>query len=334
MENSNIEWTDHTWNPWIGCTKVSPACKNCYAEELMDNRYGKVAWGPSGTRALTSDSYWKQPIKWNKAASLLPDKVVKPYSQPIEYMPVGRPRVFCASLADVFEDWQGPILNHKGEQLYRGWHHSQPEWVASSVPCEGEPITMQDVRQRLFELIDATPHLDWLILTKRPENIQKMWPGRKDNALSPFPKKRYNVWLGTSVENQEFAETRIPELLNCRDLSPVLFLSCEPLLDQLDLTNIRGGNYNLDALRGQLRGTITRDIKFADKVDWIICGGESGKGARSMDIEWARSLKDQCQSTGVAFFMKQLSQADTKDYKDLDKFPEDLRVREFPLASP
>lgn len=86
-ENSNIEWTDHTFNPWIGCTKVSQGCKFCYAETLMDQRYGKAKWGPKGTRNRTSVSYWKQPLKWNREAAA-------------EGM---RKRVFCASLADVFE---------------------------------------------------------------------------------------------------------------------------------------------------------------------------------------------------------------------------------------
>lgn len=122
-ENSKIEWTDHTFNPWMGCTKVSPACDGCYAEAMMDHRYGKVQWGPHGERVRTAPSNWKQPIKWNKDAAAAGT----------------RPRVFCASLADVFDN-QVP-----------------PEW-----------------RFDLFTLIRATPNLIWLLLTKRPQNIIKM----------------------------------------------------------------------------------------------------------------------------------------------------------------
>jgi protein gp37 len=100
-ENSGISWTDNTFNPWMGCTKVSPACKFCYAERDMDHRHGKVAWGPSGTRVLTSDQNWQKPVKWNREA----DKSGK------------RLRVFCASLADVFEDWQGPIVGPHGNRI-------------------------------------------------------------------------------------------------------------------------------------------------------------------------------------------------------------------------
>ena len=101
-ENSKIEWTDHTFNPWMGCTKVSPACTNCYAERDFDHRYKKVKWGPTGTRVVTSDANWRKPLKWNRDA---------------EGLPV-RHRVFCASLADVFEDWDGEMLDHNGNRLF------------------------------------------------------------------------------------------------------------------------------------------------------------------------------------------------------------------------
>jgi protein gp37 len=126
-ENSNIEWTHHTFNPWIGCTKVSDGCKNCYAENLMDKRYGRVKWGPQGTRVRTSEANWKKPLKWNREAEAKGE----------------RHRVFCASLADVFED-----------------KPDQPE--------------MEQWRLELLELIIKTPYLDWLLLTKRPENVRGM----------------------------------------------------------------------------------------------------------------------------------------------------------------
>ena len=204
---------------------------------------------------VTSDANWKLPLKWNKAAGELPSHIVKPGSVPVDYMAVPRPRVFCASLSDVFEDWDGPITNSSGLSIgeciaCRRWQSIDDQ---SCWKCGNDCVSifMDDVRRRLFELIDATPNLDWLLLTKRPENIRRMWPewawsacatgdcphDSKDQCESdPFRWHRPNVWLGCSVENQEQADKRIPELLKCRNMSPVLFLSCEPLLGQVDLS--------------------------------------------------------------------------------------------------
>lgn len=256
MQNSRIEWTDHTFNPWIGCQKVSPGCQHCYAE-TYGNRFG-VQWGPQGERKRTSPANWRKPITWNRqnwmqcldcgnreglrtirigsgrfACSSCGGQNVEPTRQ----------RVFCASLADVFED--------------------RPELI----PWRAE----------LFDLIANTPNLDWLLLTKRPEHIRRLWP------WTPTV-ERPNIWLGTSVENQEQANKRIPELL----LAPgsVRFLSCEPLLGPVDLTAIRRP-------------------RFAPAIDWVIAGGESGPHARPMHPDWARSLRDQCAEAGVPFFFKQ-----------------------------
>lgn len=267
-ENSAIEWTDHTFNPWIGCTKVAAGCAHCYAETLMDSRYGKAQWGPNGTRVLTSPSNWSKPLKWNRDA---------------ERAGV-RARVFCASLADVFEDRDGPIHDHNGDVL------KHPEGSHSAVYGK-EAKTLDDVRQDLFRLIDATPWLDWLLLTKRPENIREMWP-RAWSGPSCIP----NVWVGTSVATQEDADRNVPHLLECHDRSPVLFLSMEPLLGPVDL-----------------RGAA---------IDWVIVGGESGPNARPMHPDWARSIRDQCQAAGVPFLFKQwgehlpFDQASTKEQRD------------------
>lgn len=297
-ENSRIEWTNHTFNPWMGCTKVSPACAHCYAERDFDHRYQKVKWGPNGTRVLTSDANWRKPLQWNQEAA---DCEVSP-------------RVFCASLADVFEDWQGPIHNSSGREL---WIDGRGPFVrGENYKGDGRLLTMSDVRSRLFDLIDATPNLDWLLLTKRPENIRKMWPSA-DMFDSDSEHKAYwpNVWLGTSVENQEYADQRIPELLKCRDLSPVLFLSCEPLLGPVDLT--------IDGLSCSLcrecinqspdRETNVVECQKCDStgigknvlIDWVIAGGESGPDARPSHPDWFRSLRDQCSAESMAFHFKQ-----------------------------
>lgn len=261
-ENTKIEWTDHTFNPVIGCMKVSDGCKHCYAEALMDKRYNRAQWGPNTRRIRTSSSNWKKPLQWNANA--------KASGQ--------RAKVFCASLSDVFED--------------------HPDWT--------------DPRRDLFQLIERTPHLDWLLLTKRPENIERLIvraTGRYDWAwLANYP----NVWIGTSVEDQDAADKRIPELLKVP--AKVRFLSCEPLLSDV-----------------MLRRWVppSKEGWAPSPIHWVIVGGESGQKARPMQIEWARSLRDQCQAAGVAYFCKQLGGISDKRH-DLADFPEDLRIREFP----
>jgi len=310
MENSKIEWTDHTFNPWIGCTKVSPGCTHCYAETLMDTRLGRVKWGARNARMLTSAANWKLPLKWNRDA-LLPENLeclvcgssnsfglnADGFCETceIEGFPI-RPRVFCASLAD---------------------------WLDDEVPA--------DWLARLLELISATQNLDWLLLTKRPEN----WNMRMAKAQSirvdgySFPAAREmiddwhagkppgNVWIGTSVEDQKRADERIPKLLNIP--ARIRFLSCEPLLGPVDIQAainkvpwvIGGGNA---------------------EIHWVICGGESGPGSRPMQPEWARQLRDDCERADVAFLFKQWGGLDKKatgrelDGRTHDDIPENAEV--------
>lgn len=273
MKNSAIEWTHHTFNPWIGCTKVSPGCKNCYAAAL-DNRWGHDRWGVGKPRERTSAAYWRQPIAWNLAARKAGE----------------RHRVFCASLADVFDD----------------------------VP-EVEPW-----RRDLFGLISATPHLDWLLLTKRPENIERLWPGIYHPGgqgifqdCPPPGTKWPNVWLGTTVEDQDRAEERIHKL---RAIPAIVhFLSVEPLIARvmLDL----GG------------------------IEWVIAGGESGPSSRPMKPEWVQFVRDQCEESGVPFLFKQWGEFDADgkrvgkkasgrklDGVQHDGYP--TRVREHPGSAP
>lgn len=232
-ENSKIEWCDHSWNPWIGCTKVSAACDHCYAETLVSGRMGQPElW--NGERRRTSVQNWNLPLRWNRRAA---ENGV-------------RERVFCASLADVFDN-----------QVSEDW------------------------RADLWTLIGKTPSLDWLLLTKRPQNVKTMMPAYWDGRM---PR---NVWLGTTVENQIEADRRIPHLL--RVPARVHFLSCEPLLGSVKLPS---GWLNMD---------IPVENPAPYKIDWIICGGESGPGARPMHPDWARSLRDQCEQEGVPFLFKQ-----------------------------
>lgn len=273
-DTTNISWTDATFNPWIGCTKVAPGCQNCYAERDMDHRHGRVKWGPNGQRSRTTDANWRKPISWNKSHR----------------------RVFCASLCDVFESWSGPIVDHHGDRL----------WVSDQEPgryCEekGEylpdeqanidngvfrPATMDDLRADLFRLIDKTHLLDWQLLTKRPENIRRMWQGRHRN----------NVWLGTSISDQATAERKIPALLENAGLGRHLFVSAEPLLGPIDVREWRG------------------------HIDWLILGGESGPAARPCDAQWIIDAVEQCRGTNTQVFVKQLGQNPV----NLPKHPECL----------
>ena len=285
-KDTKIEWCDHTFNPWVGCTKVSPACDHCYAEGWA-KRSGMVEWGAD--RKRTSISNWNLPIKWNKEAERLG----------IRY------RVFCASLADVF-DKEVPL-----------------RW-----------------RQDLLKLILETPNLDWLLLTKRIGNASRMLQdacehdGRmmdSNDRYIPLP----NVWIGATICNQEEADRDILKLLDVP--AKVRFLSMEPLLGPVDLTRVVYPAFKqkdendpyvaYDTLRGHMIGP---DDVGLPKLDWVIVGGESGHGARPMNPDWVRSLRDQCAAAGVPFFMKQLSAANSKTHKDFYTFPVGIQVREFP----
>jgi len=222
-ENSKIEWTDHTFNPWIGCTNVSPGCDHCYAE-TMANRRGWAKWG-NHPRHRTSRTYWRQPLKWNVDA--------KQFRRQHGH----RPRVFCASLADVFDN-----------QIPAVW------------------------RAELFELIRECRRLDWLLLTKRPQNARKMLPSDWGDGYQ-------NVWLGITAEDQKRFDQRWHHIAVIP--AAIRFVSYEPAIGPLKLPN-----------HGLL-------------PDWVISGGESGAGARPIDPRWVRSIMDDCRRKGVAPFHKQ-----------------------------
>ena len=269
-EVTGIAWCDCTFNPWVGCTKVSSGCDHCYAEAL-DSRFGGGHWGPHAERRRTSPANWNQVRRWNRQAAT--DGV--------------RRRVFCASLADVFDN-----------QIDATW------------------------RGDLWNLIHDCDHLDWLLLTKRPQNIRVMLPPDWGEG---WP----NVWLGTSVENQTEADRRIPHLLGVP--AAVRFLSCEPLLSELDIRWSMVDDCFRIASSLLMRGVFSPGAETLGPIDWVIVGGESGPGARPMQEEWAQSLRDQCAAARVAFFMKQMGGARNKR-GEIEDFPETLRVRGWPNA--
>lgn len=290
-ENSGIEWTDHTFNAWVGCAKVSPGCANCYAE-AFDRRVGGVPvrqrregqkalrWGVTAPRTRTTEDYWRQPLAWNEAALAKGE----------------RARVFSASLADLFE--------------------------------ENARFDLDRWRLELFELIRCTPALDWQLLTKRPQHTLPMLKaalGARSRAsvapetvewleawLDGVPPA--NVWLGTTVEDEERAAERIPYLVAVP--AAVRFLSMEPLLERVDL----------------------RRHELAS-VHWVIVGGESGKKARVFDPSWATDVVAGARAAGVAPFVKQMGsrplgmELGDPHGGDVTEWPLELRVREFPRAS-
>lgn len=265
-ENSLISWTDHTFNPWIGCARVSPACDGCYAAHLMGGgRYSRAEWGGPGkgvgTRARTAPSNWAKVRKWNKLASDEPGKTF----------------VFCASLADVFDN------------------AVPPEW-----------------RRDLFDLIRDTPNLTWLLLTKRPQNIVKLFCQTLHELDGSFvddgavPVSDYwprNAAIGCTVVTQEEVDRDVPKLLMAKsDLRPAFaFLSMEPLLGRVNLRAV-ACDLGKPARYGRL------DALGDEGIDWVIAGGETDQGAhkaRAAHPDWFRSLRDQCGAAGVPFHFKQ-----------------------------
>lgn len=241
-EVTAISWTDHTFNPWWGCTRVSPGCDHCYAE-AFDKRVGGSHWGKGEPRRVFGEKHWNEPLRWNKAA----EKAGKPAM------------VFCASMADVMDD-EAP---------------------------EGQ-------RDRLWDLIDATPHLIWQLLTKRPQRYHRYLPEQ-------FRHK--NVWLGTTCENQEMYDLRWP-ILSIAGKGELLWISYEPAIGPVRIREHR------------------------EKPEWIIFGGESGNRRRDCQRSWADVMLRDCRDLEIPFFVKQMSARTPAEGKAL--IPPDLMIQEFP----
>lgn len=301
-QDSKIEWCDHTFSPWWGCAKIAKGCENCYASDTA-HRWGHAVWGKDAERRFMSDAHWRQPLKWAKKArdaqaaldaSALKDAELR----------IRRPRVFCGSMCDVFED----------------------------------RADLVEQRRRLFNLIVETPELDWLLLTKRPENIGRFLPGfRGGYPNGAFP----NVWLGTSIACQADADRNVPMLLEVP--ARVRFLSVEPLVGPVDLTRWLWQNDT---------DTGAPAPRAEPLVHWVIVGGESGHRARPCDVAWVRSIVSQCREALVPVFVKQMGAKPYTDQRtrlpgedwtwttmlrdrkggDASEWPEDLRVREHPRS--
>jgi protein gp37 len=253
-----------TFNPWIGCHKVSPACKFCYAETLAKRfphfvygagkGQGLPVWGQSAPRRVTSAQNWHSILRLNKIASEAGVRI----------------RVFCASLADVFERFDGEVIGRDGIK------------------------DLDEARRALWDLIELTPGLDWLLLSKRPENVLDMVPEDWQHTEGCLTKYHggcaqhptafecdlwpRNVWIGATVEDHEHAQARLPHLLNVP--AKVRFVSYEPALGPVDFR------------------------PWAHGLHWIIIGGESGSGARPFEMSLVKNVIGQ--GLSCALFVKQM----------------------------
>lgn len=254
-DRTQIEWTDATWNPVTGCTKVSPGCDNCYAETFAERFRGTPGHHfERGFDVVLRPERLDEPLKWRKPR-----------------------RVFVNSMSDLFHEaipdefivevfarmWWAP--NHTFQVLTK--RHGR---MRSLLPRIEEPLRR---REHDLALVDAPTPLTW-----------------------PLP----NVWLGVSVENQRWADIRVPALLDTP--AAVRWLSCEPLLGPVDLTFCAGVNALEQDWCGGPGGGTGAPHPF---VDWVVVGGESGRAARPMEPDWARGIRDACAAASVPFFFKQ-----------------------------
>ncbi|MBA3053622.1 MAG: phage Gp37/Gp68 family protein [Sphingomonadales bacterium] len=305
-DTTRIEWTDATWNPVTGCTVTSPGCTNCYAMKLAGTRLQHLQSRKGLTRDTKAGPVWTGEVRFNEQWLTQPLRWKKPR------------RIFVCAHGDLF-------------------HESVPdEWI-----------------DKVFAVMALAPQHTFQVLTKRSarmrEYMNDLWQPRLVPHLRELQKRPKghgvllettngtlpNVWLGVSVEDQTRADERIPDLLATP--AAVRWISAEPLLGPVDLTKLNvpaiDDNWlnTCDALIGYNPQTFGFDepARLA-RIDWVVAGGESGPGARPMHIDWAQSIVDQCQAAGVPVFVKQLSSGGPKAIKDIEQFPEGLRVREYP----
>lgn len=266
MSSTSIEWTEKTWNPITGCTKVSPGCDHCYAEGIARRFAGSKAF-PNGFEVTLHPERLDTPLRWRKPA-----------------------RVFVNSMSDLF-------------------HDAVPdEYIARVFGV------MADASQHTFQVLTKR-HGRMRSLLNDGEFFQEVRGLAIDaHGMAGIPWPLPNVWLGCSVEDQKRADLRIPALLDTP--AAVRFLSCEPLLGAVDLCQ---------------DGWLFPDEFDRPGVAWVIVGGESGPGARRMELDWAREIVEDCADAGVACFVKQLGSAHGPHKGgDMTTWPAELQVREYP----
>lgn len=267
-ENSKIEWTQSTWNPVVGCTRVSSGCDHCYAFTMTKRL---EAMGQENYRGLAGNGHFNGVVRALTEALGVPMRRKKPTTY------------FVNSMSDLFHKG---VLDDFIDQVFA---------VMASCP------------QHTFQILTkrADRMAEYMCDPSRLDNIYDQWYGVNDQPACAEAWPLPNVWLGVSVESQAAADERIPGLLHVP--AAVRFLSCEPLLGPVDLTlvaDVEGFEVVTDTLRGNMSidGQINAPV---GGINWVIVGGESGAHARPMHPDWVRSLRDQCQDVGVPFFFKQ-----------------------------
>jgi protein gp37 len=339
--NTKIQWTDFTFNPWIGCTKVSPGCKNCYAVMTTRARVlrsqGHETWGKGAKRARTSEGNWKLPLRWSNQAKRYPDQCTQCGARLCMAAQIGIGNTACPSQRNENGEFDPSVPKCGGDVALnvrrRVFCASTADWLDDEVPAEW----LAD----LLQLIHATPNLDWQLLTKRPEN----WSSRIEAALDVLTRLtnidhdlcRFlegwldgevpkNIWIGASAENQECFDLRYMALGEIP--THTRFWSMEPLLGSIDFTAVQYIS------------------SFKQYFHWVIVGGESGRAARECHTDDIRDIVSQCELAGVACFVKQLGSTaraagsdqpfliamEDKKGGDIAEWPQALQVRQFPEA--
>ena len=295
---TTIEWTDKTWNPVTGCTKVSPGCDHCYAEGIARRFTGKAF--PNGFEVTLRPGRLAEPLRWRKPTRVFVNSMSDLFHQdiPDEFIA----RVFAVMAATPQHTYQ--LLTKR--------HGRMRSFLRDECRCGSGHQPGVHLRSAMEWA--ATPH--------SPTYVPGLEPGLYHRMQWPLP----NVHLGVSVEDQHAADLRIPALLDTP--AAVRFLSCEPLLGPVDLTPW-SRVYPTTALDSDGYGGSTNTARIPG-LHWVIVGGESGPGARPMDLDWARALVEQCMHTDIACFVKQ----DSGPRPGMQgRIPDDLWVKEFPNAS-
>ncbi len=308
---SEIAWTGETWNPIVGCSKVSAGCANCYAERMAGRLASMGTAGYVDVVGVSGSGSFSR--GWTGKTAFVESQLLKPMKRkkPTLY--------FVGSMTDLF-------------------HESvEDEWL-----------------DQVFAVMALCPQHTFQVLTKRPGRMREYFErcGKRKLMFNGF-KALPNVWLGVSAENQEMADLRVPDLLRCP--AAVRFVSCEPLLGAVDLERVLWDEassatceHRVDVLRGgywceaphvlgacsaglgQAKGGFVNHSDMPGRIDWVICGCESGPGRREIGQTTMYELRRQCRDAGVAFFMKQLNDKWGKVVKDFSQFPVELQVREWP----
>lgn len=339
---SNIEWTGKTWNPVIGCRRVSEGCRNCYAEQMA----GRIVamGGAAGERYAEVVKGSGPAGRWNGRAVLVPSKLDEPLRR-------RRPTTwFVNSMSDLFHE---DLTNEEIAAVF-GVMAATPRHTYQVLTKRPERMArwfgwLDDMATRVGRMFAADDRGRRRGHVLASEALRHGVPGvgATDADVWPLP----HVWIGVSVEDQATADERIQYLLDTP--AAVRFVSAEPLLGPVDLRNLPSGQLGtriLDALTAGSRSETPWHLS------WVIVGGESGPGARPCDVAWIRGIVEQCSGAGVACFVKQLGMQPvdafwqlgggwpmgTRGYadgrvklrhrkgSDMDEWPDDLRVRQMP----